>query len=1178
MKIVTLLILIALGSVTDIFASSNSPCKEGPLLLAGQKISDCLKFAEIEASEGPDKGIALKLTPDPWHNPKLKIYCGKNPRWDFSNFTDLEFHFRCPALNPGNPTIQLKTWDKVSSVISIRDYIEGGTIDNTYRRVSIPLSRFRTSEWDLGNVESIEWNVDPDRRTYFVYGMRLNQTSRPSVIDEGQLGPFFESNRVIRLTFSTRWQEDSVRDVKNYTISSHDDPDYNQPVHPSDIGLLFRVYRFSPSKAPYTRYSVYARLPVPVKNECSYNLKVQGIKDEFCNVMNPSDIALKYDDRIHVNPVIKVNQEGYLPDSPKTGYLGGYLGDLGGAAWAVGKQGAVFHWTLERGWEKIPSPTKKNLRSVSGIREDDVYCVGDGGKIIHWDGKNLGEVDSPTTQDLHSVVFGPQGTGWAVGANGVILRKLDGSWQNIPSGVTENLHGVWPGPGDGAWAVGDKGLILKWDGTKWLKENLVTGQNIFAIGGGGDSAHLWAVGDQGTILTRSHGKWKVVSAGSITKENLRCVDVDPGGAVWMGGHNGGMWRKDASSSEIRSVKSNTNKSIYGLTRQNSRRLWATGSEGLLLACFSGSETWDSQPDLGSEDLLGLFSIPFGALRLPRPTPEVIIRNISTGEIALKTGLKLEAANWHLSGEDVYSFDFSRIKDSGLYEAYVPGIGVSSPIRISEGALNKAAYTTAHAFYYQRCGTPLIEPFAEKVFTRPLDHEYDTNGRKIDAAFYESLQKSPLYGGEKPGDMIDAHGGWHDAGDYGKYLPTAAAALWYLFTAYDIEPSKFQDGTWNIPESGNGIPDLLDETKWELDWISRIQAADGGVYHKQTSEGWFHGMPQDENSQRYLFDKTTHDTASAAAVFASGARIWRKYDRKISEDYLNRAEKAWSFLESHPDETPKGGFQNPPKNTTGDYRDKDDTDNRLWAAAELFRTTGKEKYRNYFESWWRKNKSHPWGWNNWQDFYRGAYWAYYHSGSPDANQEIRKDIKKGLLEKARRVMEFTSLNPYRNGARLDVPQWIGWGAFTQSSEYSFLLLQAWSITQDKRYYHMALVNLDTQLGANPLSMCFVTGLGYRSPKDPLHLPSMYDQVDRPVPGLPIFGPVAHLPNNQPYYVASQQDATSYPQSRDTLDPYPILRRYIDANQLVGMSEFTIVDMAACSATLNLLAQKPERNGN
>ena len=90
--------------------------------------------------------------------------------------------------------------------------------------------------------------------------------------------------------------------------------------------------------------------------------------------------------------------------------------------------------------------------------------------------------------------------------------------------------------------------------------------------------------------------------------------------------------------------------------------------------------------------------------------------------------------------------------------------------------------------------------------------------------------------------------------------------------------------------------------------------------------------------------------------------------------------------------------------------------------------------------------------------------------------------------------------------------------------------------------------------------------------------MYDQVDRPVPGLPIFGPVAHLPNNQPYYVASQQDATSYPQSRDTLDPYPILRRYIDANQLVGMSEFTIVDMAACSATLNLLAQKPERNGN
>ncbi len=1162
----------------NVCANGGTKCSEGHWIFPSELIAECLKYITLEPSAGVDESQALKLTPDPWHNPTLKLHCGKKSRLDMTPFTELEFYFRSPALDPGNPSIQLKTWNQSSNVIYIKDHISGGVIDGAYRRVTIPLSLLKTREWDLGNVESIQWSADPESRTCFVDRIKLHQTTAPFLITQGEWAPFAESNNSLRLTFSAPYMENTAGDPRNYTIYSDSDPYYKVPKHPTEVGLHFRVFGFTTSKAPLTRYSAFISLPQPLRNGFSYTVGVSGIKDKFCNQIRSTDVSFYYDDKTIVNPNIKVNQEGYLPDSLKIGYVGGYLGDLGGCAWAVGRNGATFQWRNNTGWKRIEAPSNKNLRAAAGTREDDVFCVGDSGEILHWNGATLSVIESPTTTDLLSVSFGPQGIGWAVGKNGVILRYSNGTWRSAGSGVNVDLNGVWVGRNDTAWAVGNSGLILRWDENSWKREESGTSFNLNAIGGA-DLDHLWAVGENGTVVVRTNGKWKLFSSTPLAKEALRCVSVDPAGGVWTGGDNGVLWQKAGTqANEFRALDIGSKKTIFGLTRQNSRRMWAVGSDGLLISCSGNSPGWKLDENMGSDDLYGLFSIPFGALRLPDPAPEVTFHEVDSGKTVLKVPLELEAFNWHLSGEDVYSFDFSSLESNGMYQAYIPGIGVSNPIRISEEALNKAAYATAHAFYYQRCGTSLVEPFAEPDFVRPLDHELNKDGRKIDAAYHESLPKTQLHSGEKPGEMVNAQGGWHDAGDYGKYMPTAAAALWYLFTGYDIHPEKFQDGSWNIPESGNGVPDLLDEARWELDWIVRVQTEDGAVHHKQTSEKWFHGAPQEESSPRHLFEKTTHDTALAAAVLASGARLWKKYDPTLAEIYLNRAEKAWAFLERHPDAVPDGGFRNPPQNTTGEYRDKEDLDNRLWAAAELYRTTGMQRYRDFFESWWQKNKSHTWGWSTWQDFYRCAYWAYWNSDWPKSDPLIKKEIRLGLLERANKVIELTKSNPYRNGARLDVPEWIGWGAFTQSSEYSFLLLQAWHVSKEKKYRDMALLNLDTQLGANPLSMCFITGLGYHSPKDPLHLPSMYDGVERAIPGFPVFGPTAHLPNNQPFYIAAQQDATSYPPSRETVDPFPILRRYIDANQLVPMSEFTIVEMAACAATINILAQQPDNVRN
>ncbi len=121
----------------------------------------------------------------------------------------------------------------------------------------------------------------------------------------------------------------------------------------------------------------------------------------------------------------------------------------------------------------------------------------------------------------------------------------------------------------------------------------------------------------------------------------------------------------------------------------------------------------------------------------------------------------------------------------------------------------------------------------------------------------------------------------------------------------------------------------------------------------------------------------------------------------------------------------------------------------------------------------------------------------------------------------------------------------------------------------KYLNAALLNLDAQLGANPQAVSFITGLGARAPKDPLHMSSIYDQVEKPVPGIPVFGLAAHLANSNKYYIASQSDDNSYPYRNEVMDPYPVLRRYIDAHELVPMSEFTIVDMATCAGVFGLL---------
>ena len=1127
---------------------------------------DCLKYSELAEFEGVGGTGALKLTPDKWHRPAVVFYCGGDSRRDFTTYDTIQFDFCSPDGDTGNPSFNFETWDQSSNTVFVRDYIEGGILDNTWRRVVIPLEALKTSDWSLGNVEDMAWNKDELNRTFYLDNVVLKSITPLELISSGKDAPFPENNTVLRLRFDKRYNEQNVRDPANYKLYSNTDPAYMNPQHPVETGIQYRVTGFTDSKRPVICWEAFLQFRYPFGNGREYLLTVENVRDSSGDTMETTRFQFLYDDLSLANTNIKINQVGYLPGAPKIGYVGGFLGDLGGDGWAVGDGGTIFRWTDRSSWQAETSPVDTALRAVAAIRKDAAWAVGDGGIILRWNGVSWSQMGSPTTEDLLAIHFGPRNIGWISGKNGVIIRIEKGTIKIVSTPTKQTLRGIWAGPEDTAWAVGDGGTILKWENGQWSPDEVPLQDDLHAIGGL-HADWLWASGKNGSVLLHRYGRWNRYDEIPFTSTTLNAVTCDLAGQTWIAGNGGLLWRKSGfGSSPFETQANGSTNDIFALARQNARTAWAVGRNGLYLRQIPHS--WEKQAGFSLENLYGLCALPYGAMRIPDSLPNARIRDINTGETVLSIPLELRAANWALSGEDVYAFDFSSLSSPGAYQVHIAGIGLSDPFIIGEESLAHAAMTAARGLYYQRSGSALQPPWAEERFSRPLSHEFDLDGRIIDAAFHTSLPGTPLYNGETPGDVVDTHGGWYDAGDYGKYLPTAAVALWFLLTAYDMSPASFTDSQWNIPESGNGVPDLLDEARWEIDWITKMQALDGGVYHKLTAETWFSGMPHEQDGPRFLYEKTTHDTAIAAAILSLSARLWQKFDPELADDYLTRSERAWAFLESHPYPTPEAGFHNPANVRTGEYNDGDDTDNRLWAAAELYRTTGKEKYRNFFEQWWHGN-SHTSGWNNWQHHYKSAYWAYLRSVHEDADGGIQKEIEEKIIRDADKVEQFTLKNPYHNGARLDVPDWIGWGVFTQSMEYAFPLLQAWTLTCEKKYLAAAALNLDAQMGANPLSFSFITGIGKRYPRDPLHKISTYDQTVEPVPGIPVFGVFAHMSNGQSYYLATQSDENSYPQSYSSADPYPVLRRYIDARELVPMSEFTIVDMAITAGVLNIM---------
>lgn len=464
----------------------------------------------------------------------------------------------------------------------------------------------------------------------------------------------------------------------------------------------------------------------------------------------------------------------------------------------------------------------------------------------------------------------------------------------------------------------------------------------------------------------------------------------------------------------------------------------------------------------------------------------IIRTVD--QISVFDGITTDGGFDASSGEQTYHIDFSALTIPGSYYILSGDKQKSPTFTIGNEVYRSLQKDLMKAFYYQRCGCALTEEYAGE-YTHPACHT-------APSVFLEDyINKTP-----NPASF-DMTGGWHDAGDYGRYSTAASVALAHLLYAYELFPESFQDSL-NIPESGNHMPDILNECLYELKWLLKMQAEDGGVYHKLTS--FSHAdfiMPQDDHSQFLIYPVSSMAVADFAAIMALASRVYKPFEPEFSETALQAARKSWKWLLNNP----YIGFHNPEGSNTGEYDDTCDLDEKMWASAEMLRTdfgfdnTYLEKLTEYVLSDINKTDF------GWTDVSGLTLLCTLFDAKHSAGEKIENALKAALFADADKLCSLIDAGGYRLGME---PEDYVWGSNMVVCNRSMLLILA-SLLSDAdhapAYKNAALEHLHYLLGKNALGISYVTGHGDNAYKNPHNRPTFADGIELPMPGWVSGGP-------------------------------------------------------------------------
>lgn len=423
--------------------------------------------------------------------------------------------------------------------------------------------------------------------------------------------------------------------------------------------------------------------------------------------------------------------------------------------------------------------------------------------------------------------------------------------------------------------------------------------------------------------------------------------------------------------------------------------------------------------------------------------------------------------------DGYIGNFSDFKEAGTYYISVAGLDDSYEFTIADDVLDSVTAETVRMLYLQRCGMELTSDLAGD-FAHPVCHS----------------EKARVYGTDQ---LIDVSGGWHDAGDYGRYVVAGAKTIADLFLTYEeVEGSHGDD--YAIPESGNGVPDILDEARYELEFMLKMQADNGGVYHKVTCAVFPETvMPEFETDELIVSPISTAATGDFAAVMAKASIIYREYDAAFADKCLAASKKAFTYMEANAGEDFKG-FTNPEDIVTGEYPDKKIQDEWLYAAVELYIATGESVYHDRVKDLSTALFKVGLGWAD-----MGTYAIYdYLKADVEKDDAAVESLTKKITENAELSISKSKEDPFASSLRT-----YPWGSNMSIANAGILYRMMYNLTGNEEYNDYAKRQVDYLLGVNPAGYCYVTAYGTLSPEHPHHRPSQ--AVGKVMPGMLVGGP-------------------------------------------------------------------------
>lgn len=402
------------------------------------------------------------------------------------------------------------------------------------------------------------------------------------------------------------------------------------------------------------------------------------------------------------------------------------------------------------------------------------------------------------------------------------------------------------------------------------------------------------------------------------------------------------------------------------------------------------------------------------------------------------------------------------------------------------------------FYQNRAGVPILAAHvARPDLARPAGHP-----QEVVTCFSGRDQR----GADWPGCdyRLDVTGGWYDAGDHGKYVVNGGIAVWTLVHAHEraqrLGLSPFADGAADIPEAGDGVDDLLNEARFQLEFLLRMQVPEGAraavlvdevprmvdagglVHHKVHDRAWtaLPMAPADDPQPRFLYPPSTAATLNLAAVGAQCARVWRDIDAAFADRCLAAARTAYAAAKAHPDLFADSRFDG-----GGPYGDRALADEFYWAAAELWATTGEAAYEADARTstyWLGGPRSGASATGDPAFAQTAALGTVTLASAPRLSEAERRTARDNLVAAARQYLAEAKTQGYafpRGGDRFE------WGSNSVLMNRAMILGLAHDFTGEAAFRQGVIASLDYLLGRNPLDQSFISGWGERAMRHPHH---------------------------------------------------------------------------------------------